>query len=155
MVEGADRSLKERIGPFAYALSAIQALRDPPVSRYTLTMDGQTVESEGLTCLVCNSGSIGTGNLGLHAEVSVSDGLLDVFVLRKADLRSLVNVVSGVLTGGVVDEQNLQHWRAKKVRVEADPPQNVQADGEPLEPTPLTAEVVPGALKVIVPKGQG
>jgi diacylglycerol kinase (ATP) len=154
MVEGADRSLKDRIGSLAYALSAFQALQDPPISRYTLTLDDQVVESEGLTCLVCNSGSIGQGTLGLGTDVSVSDGLLDVFVLRKADLGALVNVVGGVLTGGGADESNLQHWKAKKVRVEADPPQNVQADGETLEMTPVEAEVVPGVLKVIVPKAQ-
>lgn len=154
MVEGADRSLKDRIGAFAYALSAFQALQDPPLSRYTLTLDDQVVESEGLTCLVCNSGSIGQGTLGLGTDVSVSDGLLDIFVLRKADLGALVNVVGGVLTGGVADESNLQHWKAKKVRVEADPPQNVQADGETLEQTPVEAEVLPGVLKVIVPRAQ-
>lgn len=154
MVEGADRSLKDRIGAFAYALSAFQALQDPPISRYTLTLDDEVVESEGLTCLICNSGSIGQGTLGLGGDVSVSDGLLDVFVLRKADLGALVNVVGGVLRGNGADGANLQHWQAKKVKVEADPPQHVQADGETLEVTPVIAEVVPGVLKVIVPKPQ-
>lgn len=154
MVEGADRSLKDRIGSLAYALSALQALQNPPLSRYRIELDTETVEVEGLTCLICNSGSVGQGNLRLSPNTSVSDGLLDVFVLQNAALGSLVDVIRGVLTGNTDNVQTLQHWQGKSVKVEADPPQSVQADGETIDPTPVTATIIPGALRVIVPKAQ-
>jgi diacylglycerol kinase family enzyme len=37
------------------------------------------------------------------------------------------------------------------ITVTAESPEPVQLDGEPLGHTPFTAEVVPGAIQVIVP----
>jgi diacylglycerol kinase family enzyme len=47
MVEGADREMKDKLGVFAYAFSALQALADPPLARYHLILDGREVETEG------------------------------------------------------------------------------------------------------------
>ncbi|MDQ4076104.1 MAG: NAD(+)/NADH kinase, partial [Chloroflexota bacterium] len=49
MVEGADRNLKNRVGSLAYALSALNALRDPVTSHYQMTIDGEELESTGIT----------------------------------------------------------------------------------------------------------
>jgi diacylglycerol kinase (ATP) len=152
MVEGADRSLKDRIGSLAYALSALQALRDPPWSQYRLTLDGQEIESEGITCLICNSGSLGQQGLTLSPNISVRDGLLDVLVLQRAEISSILSVVRDVVTGNESTRGDLQHWQAREITVEAVPPQDVQLDGELLGQTPVTAKVLPGVVRVIVPR---
>jgi len=41
--------------------------------------------------------------------------------------------------------------RGREVRVETDPVQPVQLDGEPGGETPFTATVVPGAIRIMVP----
>ncbi|HEU5318721.1 MAG TPA: diacylglycerol kinase family protein [Chloroflexota bacterium] len=152
MVEGADRQLKSRFGTLAYALSGLQALRDPPMARYTLTLDGELREIQGMTCIIANTGSVGRTNLTLAPTIDVGDGLLDVIVVRRGDLPSLLSVAAKVLTGGDPAEP-LQHWQARRIRVEVDPPQAVTLDGEMVEVAPLDVEVVPAALRVIVPRG--
>ena len=152
MVEGADRDLKERFGTLAYALSGLQALRDPPMARYTLTIDGERHETEGMTCIVANTGSLGRTNLTLAPTISVSDGLLDVVVVRRGDLPSLLSVAARVLAGGRPAEP-LQHWQARRVSIEVEPDQAVTVDGEMVELAPIEVEVVTGALQVIVPRG--
>lgn len=152
MVEKADRTLKDRVGTLAYALSALQALRDPTPSRYHMVLDGEEIESEGISCLICNSGSLGRGGLGLSPHISVRDGQLDVLVLRKADLASILAVMKDVMVGNEPTWQNLQHWQASEVTVRAEPNQDVQLDGEVSGQTPLTARVLPGAVKILVPK---
>jgi YegS/Rv2252/BmrU family lipid kinase len=150
MVEGAG-ALKERVGTLAYTLAALQALREPKVSRYRLTLDGQEVESEGLTCIIANSGSLGVPGLTFAPTILVDDGLLDVIVLRQADLGSLLSLLASVLRG---DENAapLQHWQAREINVVADPPQSVQVDGEMQGTTPLHARIHPRAVEIIVPK---
>jgi diacylglycerol kinase (ATP) len=152
MVEGADRELKDRIGVLAYGLSALQALVDPPMARYRLDLDGRIVETEGLTCLVANSGAIGVGgrSISLAQNISVSDGLLDVIVVRKADLPSLLSVAANIVSGEE-DSEDLLHWQVKEVMIQADPAQKVQADGEMIGETPVTARVIPHAVNLIVP----
>jgi YegS/Rv2252/BmrU family lipid kinase len=151
MVEGADRDLKNRLGTLAYALSALQAIQSPTLSRYRLTIDGQVVESEGISCLICNSGNLGRAGISLSSAVSVRDGLLDVFVLQQANLASLVSLTRDVLTQTEPSAAALQHWQGQEITLVAEPNQTVQADGEVLGQTPVTAKVLPGAVRVIVP----
>ena len=155
MVEGADRDLKDRMGVFAYALSALQALREPQPAHYTITIDGEEMESDGVACIIANAGSMGVGALTLAPTIDVSDGLLDVVVMRQADLFSLLTVVKNVVTGappGADANQPMQHWQGREITVVPSPPQSVQVDGEVIETAHITARVVPQAVKVIVPR---
>jgi YegS/Rv2252/BmrU family lipid kinase len=153
MVEGADRELKNRLGTLAYALSALQAIQNPTLSRYRLTIDGRQEESEGIACLICNSGNLGRAGITLSSAVSVRDGLLDVFVLQQANLANLLALTRDVLTQAEPTTAALQHWQGREITLAAQPSQTVQADGEVLGQTPITARILPGAVRVIVPPG--
>ena len=56
MLEGTDRELKEKFGIFAYIIGGMQALKEVKESLYHLVLDGQSIESKGLTCLIANAG---------------------------------------------------------------------------------------------------
>jgi diacylglycerol kinase (ATP) len=150
MVQGAHRGLKDRVGALAYGVAAMQALAEPAVARYRLTIDGQVVEREGITCIVANAGSFGALPLTIAPTIDVSDGFLDVIVIATAELPGLVQVAASIVTGSEPAEP-LHHWTAREVRVEADPPQSVQVDGEVWGQTPFTVRVVPQAVRVLVP----
>ena len=153
MVEGADREMKDRLGVFAYAFSALQALAEPPVARYRLVMDGREFETEGLACIIANSGTMGVPgipSLTISQEIDVSDGLLDVIVVTRSDLPGIVSLIANFVAGSE-NPATLQHWQVREVTVTADPPQKVQVDGEILMETPVTARVIPEAVKIIVP----
>jgi YegS/Rv2252/BmrU family lipid kinase len=151
MVEGAHRDLKDRLGVLAYAFSALQAIADPPIARYRLTLDGKQVESQGLACIVANSGTMGAQGLLLVPDIDVSDGLLDVVVITRPDLPGLVALAASVV-GGSETRPSLQHWQVREVTVEADPPQIIQVDGEILDLKSVTIRVLPRAVKIVVPQ---
>ena len=99
--------------------------------------DGPTevVETEGLTCVIANSGIItpnsgipGRGVLSFAPGISVSDGVLDVVVIRRGDLGSLLAVAASMVAGNE-DAEPLLHWKVREAQVEADPPQTIQLDG--------------------------
>jgi YegS/Rv2252/BmrU family lipid kinase len=151
-LEGATREAKERYGIFAYIISGLQALREPQIATYRLTLDGQLVECEGLACLIANTGNFGIPGLSLAANIDIADGLLDVFVIRKANLAALFALANSIL-GGTRADVNLLHWQAKEIIAESDPVQSVQIDGELYGSSPVTVRVLPQSLKVIVPPG--
>ncbi len=155
MVENADREMKNKLGVFAYAITALQSLANPPVASYRLTLDGrQQEETEGVTCVVANSGATGLGPaLRLAPDIHINDGLLDVLILRKADLAGLVSAAASVI--GKTDPAEVLHWQAREVTIEADPPQTVQVDGEPGGETPVTIKVIPEAVRVVTPPEEG
>ncbi|MCC7447944.1 MAG: diacylglycerol kinase family lipid kinase [Anaerolineae bacterium] len=151
MMQAADREAKDRLGMVAYLAAGLQAFREPLSARYHLTLDGKSVETEGITCLIANSGAIGQLGLKFVQAVDVSDGLLDVIVIRQGDPGSLLSVAASVITGAD-NAQPLQHWQAREITLVTDPPQAVQVDGEVMGQTPLHVKVVPGAARIIVPK---
>lgn len=148
MTKGADREVKNKIGVLAYGLSALQAIPNAQKSIYKITLDnGETVEVEGTAAFIANSSSLGVPGLTLTKAVDVSDGLLDVIVLRGIDIGSILNAAANAV--GLVE--NLPHWQAKTITLESDPPQSIECDGEMIEDTPVTVSVIPQALRVIVP----
>ncbi len=143
----AERGEKARFGNLAYVLSALRELPHVHSSRYTLRLDGAEVETEGAICLVANSGNLGLPGLNLNAVIDVSDGWLDVLVIRSVDFGALLAMAASAI--GVA--QPFQHWQARQVSVIADPPQTVECDGEIIDPTPFQAAVIPQAIQVVVP----
>ena len=150
MVQGANQELKRRLGSFAYIFSALQALSHPEMAHYRLTLDGLQIDTQGLTCILANSGSLGKAGISLLPDIDVSDGLLDVLVVRKADLPSLISLVTNVVTENE-QRKNLLHWQAREIRLRSEPKQPVQVDGEILCSTPIRARVIPQAVGIIVP----
>lgn len=151
MLEGTDRELKEKYGIFAYIMGGIQALREPQEAHYLLTLDDQVMECHGLTCLIANAGYFGVPGVTLDPRVKVNDGLLDVFVIRKMDLLGLFSLAASVARG-IEKKDTAQHWQVKSVRIETDPPQATQVDGEMWGQSPVNICISPASLKVIVPK---
>ncbi len=147
MTEGAAREEKRRMGVLAYAISALGALPQAEMAHYRITVDGETVEADGVTCVIGNSGSLGIPGLTLSRQMSVSDGLLDVLLLQNADLLEVAKVIGNSLSG----VENLPHWQGREITVTSDPPQPIECDGEMIDPTPVTVSVVPQVLRVIVP----
>ena len=147
----ADRSLKNRFGVLAYSVAAIKSIKDTKSAHYRITLDGQQVEADGITCLIDNAGNMGIQGFQPAKDIRVDDGLLDVLLLGPKGLVNLTSSGSSLLDTDK-EKPPIEHWQARQIAIEVDPPQPVQVDGEMVGDTPISAEVLPGALKVIVPK---
>jgi diacylglycerol kinase family enzyme len=172
----ATRELKDRFGLLAYPLSALRLLRERSSVRFHIEVDEQIIEEEGLLCFVNNIAYARTPRLQAWVErffldvrahdgesavsihepvlhtIDPSDGLLDVLLLapESLTLASLANAL--VRTEETVARAHL--FQGKRIHLDADPPQPVGIDGETLGDTPVTIEVIPQAIEVIVPNAQ-
>ena len=144
------REDKDRYGNLAYIKDTLQAIENPPHASYKVRIDDTEIEEEGLTCLILNAGSLGGVNLHATNKVSVSDGLLDVFIVN-TDRSSLMSLASYLLDVGK-SQMGVHHWQGREVYVEADPPQTSWIDGELYGPTPYEISVIPGGVPVVVPE---
>jgi diacylglycerol kinase (ATP) len=151
VAEAATRELKDRFGWLAYAFAALQESSDPPRAKYTIDVDGESIEAEGVACLIANSASLGVVGVKIAEDVSVSDGLLDVLVVDRANLLPLLGTATSMAAGQ--ESPNLARWRGNKIAVHSRPRQSVLTDGEPAGRTPVEVTVAPGAVTVVVPKG--
>jgi YegS/Rv2252/BmrU family lipid kinase len=144
------RELRDKYGRMAYFIGALQAVPESKSVRYTFTLDGERKEVEGFTCLVENAGNMGISGVSLASDVSISDGLLDVFCVYNLDFASLSSAAKSI-TNKPLDPESFRHWQAREVTIASDPPQPVVGDGEKWGETPVTIKVLPGAIGVIAP----
>jgi diacylglycerol kinase (ATP) len=155
MIKGASREIKHRFGRLAYAISAFKSLRKMKKYKYTkyaIHIDGQEHEVEGFCCLIANSGNVGWAHLTVDKSINMSDGLLDVIVVRKATIGSWRHLIATLIKQELPrDVELVCHWQGKEITIVASPTQNVQCDGESLEMQTITAKVIPGAIQIFVP----
>ncbi len=150
MVAAATRQLKDRYGWLAYAFAGMQAISNAPMAMYTIEADGTTAECEGIAAIVANSAATGVAGARIANDVSVSDGFLDLVVLKNTDLPGLLG--AAVASAREQPSSLLSHWRGREIHVQANPAQTVLADGEEAGSTPISVSIVPGAIGVVVPK---
>lgn len=102
---------------------------------FRITVDGTRYDMRGHTVVVANAPTPGAGPPGTGPEVRLDDGALDVAVLGGGPGRP-------TRTRG-------EMLRGHTVHVEADRPLPYATDGIPASALPLTARVLPAALRVL------
>lgn len=152
VAQQANRELKDRFGLLAYVLAGLQAFGQPELIKFSLTIDGEQIEAEGIACIVTNHNELGGLGLKFTPNVSASDGVLDAFVVK--DTGSVLAAAANQLALGESDDvpPGLLHWRGKEFLVETEKPQDYSLDGDEHGQTPLTVRVMHHALHVLVPE---
>jgi YegS/Rv2252/BmrU family lipid kinase len=153
LVKGADRETKNKFGILAYFFATAAALKKLKLSHYHIKIDGNEYEVQGLTCLVNNAGNLGFTKISLDKNIDISDGLLDVVVVRKANLSLFKLIVITLIKGERPDNFELvEHWQGREISISSSRKQVIQCDGEIIETIPSRIKIIPGAIKILVPK---
>jgi len=150
MHEQANRDAKDRSGMMAYIAGALKTLTNPSSAHYHMTLDGQTVEADGINCMVTNFGSVGLPGITLSHAIDMSDGLLDVIVIQDANISSLLSAAANVVASGEL-AQPLQQWQAREVKIVCEPVQPIVVDGELVKVDQVDVKIVPQTVRVVVP----
>lgn len=152
IMEGAV-SAKKLLGPMAYFTSAF-ANPAPQFSKLTLTIDGKTIETQGVGVLIINFSKL-QFDISITHENCPRDGLFDVVVMNTHDAIGLIPALLSCMLdrGGDFPARPgaIDLYRGSEVTVVADPPLAVQYDGEVTgATTPFTARLLPEAARFIV-----
>lgn len=154
MFARADQALKRKAGWVAYLPAAMQALRLPPAS-VRITADGEALETRSPMVLVANGAAIIAPALTLSPGIRSDDGWLDLIVVTATRPHQLASVVGRLASLHFASSPWVIHRRVREVVLETGTPVPVQLDGDLAGETPARFGILPRALKVIVPKGQG
>ena len=119
--------------------------RSPTGPRSTASV----TEFQASRVYVVNSGMMGTG-LRITHGYSVEDGLLDAFAIDGHTRDTMVAAASRFLDLHTASASRY-HRQCRTLRIETTPDQPVWTDGEYIGRTPLSIEVAPAALSVVVP----
>ena len=132
-----------------YNLATLAELRVLKPIPYVLELDGVEERLEATLVAVGNGPSFG-GGLRITEGAMLDDGMLDVVVIKPLSKLELLRTYPKLFKGTHVHHPQYRHHRVRRVTVAA-PGIVAYADGERIGALPLTVEVVPGALRVLVP----
>lgn len=148
IARGVNKKLKRRTGELAYWLSGIKHLFMWRGEPFTIGIDGHEYESS--FALIGNGKGYG-GGMVITPAAKLEDPWFEVYVLpplphKLAYVRALYACMRGR-----PEASGALFMRAKQVTAHSALEPWVEADGELIGPLPMTFNVVPDALSVIVP----
>jgi YegS/Rv2252/BmrU family lipid kinase len=140
-----------RLGALVYVYGALRALASWEQTGFSVEVDGEAVRFIGWGVAVANSKAYG-GGMFVAPDAELDDGALDVVRLeRTSKARFVRKVLPKVFKGEHVHEPSVHVQRGAEVRIDADKPFMVYADGDPVGELPMSFRALPGALRVLLP----
>ncbi|MEU3854895.1 YegS/Rv2252/BmrU family lipid kinase [Streptomyces sp. NPDC029554] len=135
-------------GSASYYSGALRAISTWRPVRYRITIDGRDHACTGYTVVAANSSFYGSARR-IAPGARLDDGLLDVVMIRDAPRRLFFALMKELDTGAHIHRPQVQVVRGREIRIEADRDLPYGADGEIEGALPVTAKVLPGALRVL------
>jgi len=139
-----------QLGSLVYAYGALRALAAWKHAAFEVTVDGQARAFSGWSVACANSKAYG-GGMFMAPDADLHDGRLDVVISEATSKAKFLRVLPAVFKGRHVDEPTVHVLRGAEVRISADRPFTVYADGDPIAELPCTVRAVPDAVKVLLP----
>jgi diacylglycerol kinase (ATP) len=142
-------------GRMRYHLAILIELAQLSPLPFRLVLDGDApdggtvIEQDLMLAAIGNTRSYGGGML-ICPDADPADGRFDLTLVRAMPRRRVLRFFPTVFTGGHVRRDEVQTHRATQVRIESDGI-NAYADGEYAGPLPVEVNVIPKALKVVLP----
>jgi len=138
-------------GGARYVAAAIPALACGRSFQVTLYLDDSRPAAFDMTTAAVANGQYQGGGIRIAPEADIEDGLADVTVVERVSLAEVAANLPVLYSGALYSHPKVRHWRAARVRAEAETEVPVELDGEPVGTLPLEIEVLPQALRFIVP----
>lgn len=145
-----DPRLKRRFGWVGYVPAALAAARDP-AARISLAVDDARLDLTSPLVLVANGRSIIHPSLQLDRGIAADDGWFDVLVFPPLLPAALLQAVAGIAMRDSAARAGVVSIRGRTVAVDAQPPLQLQLDGDVVGLTPATLVIEPGAILLAAP----
>ena len=146
---------KKRFGFLAYFKHFIEQVLGLELNRVHVELDGRQDSFMATEVMVTNSRLIAINPLEWAEDVFIDDGVLDLFVVRAANISDILSFVLSVFTKRTWQNPIVHHFKFKeRCRIETAQSLPVQADGDMVGKTPIEVVVHPQSLKILVPSAE-
>jgi YegS/Rv2252/BmrU family lipid kinase len=138
------------LGPLVYAYAAIRAMITWRPATFDVTVDRERRTFQGWTVAAANAKAYG-GGMFVAPDAELDDGMLDVVMVSPRSRRDFIAGLRQVFQGTHLEREGIAVLRGAEVRVAADRPFTVYADGDPIGELPVTVRAIPAAIQVLLP----
>jgi diacylglycerol kinase (ATP) len=148
-IELVDWSTKKAIGPLAYLVAGLKAMRErkPRIKVCENGSPDKVFEGE---LVVIGNGKFYGGPYDIFPQADLHDGLLDVCIVPRVDLGTLLGNVPSFLLRRRLSEKIVKRFRAPVFEVTGETTAAFQLDGEGIGHLPAKFSMAPDKLRVVV-----
>jgi diacylglycerol kinase (ATP) len=144
-------ALAERLRIFGgarYTIASILKIFSNPTAFATLTYADNKESAEFSFVLIMNTKHTGKGMM-MAPYASLSDGLMDVIIVKKTSLLNLLFLFPSIYSGKHVHSKLLEYKQLSSITIAAKDGNSLTIDGEVKARAPLSVSVLPLALTII------
>jgi len=141
-------------GNSVYAYSMTRTLIGWRSARFTIAVGEERKRLTGYFVAVANNSVYG-GGMWIAPEAEIDDGLFDVVAIGEVGKLRFLWGLREVLKGTHLNREEVSSFRAPRLQLDASQPFPVYADGDHLTDLPVSLRVLPRALSILVPDGEG
>ncbi len=145
------RAWLKRLGRVGYFTETLLVAPRLPQMRARVEVDGVPFADEFLLILISNCRRYAGGELMLSPKAIMDDGSFEIWLFRGAGVLKALGYFGKARLGRHQDDCDITTMNCRQVTITTEPIMPCQSDGEPLGSSPLSCEVVPGALRLLVP----
>ncbi|HSH00933.1 MAG TPA: YegS/Rv2252/BmrU family lipid kinase [Anaerolineae bacterium] len=147
---------KQLVGGFAYMWNILKKWRQLRSYKVEIDIDGSQYAFRRITHgALVNCPTLGTPpRLGLTwgDHIQPDDTIIDLCLVKEPTTLDYYQLAWQAWRHQVQHNPQMLYYQAQRtITIDATPPMHVHGDGEALGQTPITAQVIPQALKIIVP----
>ncbi len=148
--EEMDEDLKRRWGRLSYARSAAGALSDLEAFSCRLQLHGGEELELALYLLVIANARYVASGIPAAPRAELDDGSFDVIAFPEMPVGQIAALIPATLRGEHLDHELVTVRRTHSLKVTSRPEMEFNVDGEQCARTPVSFEILPRALEMVV-----
>lgn len=142
--------MKQRWGIFSYACCMLKAIREFHPFHADIVCDGKPRRVRSLQIAVGNGRHYG-GGMTVSEEASLEDARFHLYSIQPMDWWNLAKIGPALVSGEFRPEDPVDIIAGSDITIRTRKPMPVTADGESVTSTPAHFQMLPKAVKIIVP----
>jgi YegS/Rv2252/BmrU family lipid kinase len=151
VVSEIEPQFKRIMGAMAYPLSGIKSLFSWKPTKMLIQIDDQPIKRKGYLVVIGNTSFYGGKDICVTPLASFTDGWLDICIFKKRTALDIIRYSLGVVFRRHTEFEDIEYFKAKSIKIEAERPVLVHTDCEVIGEVPMEFSVVPKALPVLLP----
>ena len=149
--ERANRTTKILGGFFAFLWATLSVALRYRTKRILLSVDGSAEESVTVLNVVIANGQYHGGGMRVAPEASVNDGIFHLTIIGAFSFPEVLRHLPKLYNGQLLSLRKVRGLTAKRIEARSEERVLLDVDGEQAGTLPVSAEIVPAALRLIVP----
>lgn len=138
-------------GDMAYILSICKTIFGKKGIEIKVKLDDKELSDRKVLFLAVANGKFYGGGVPITPNAEIDDGLADVCLVENLNLLKIFKLLPKLAKAKHTEAKEVKIYRAKKIEIESETLFRVNIDGEIVEGDKLKIEVIPRAIKLIIP----